>query len=268
MFDTKKGKYSFAENERIIEKMNEGFQQGMRDRDILKELSTELNRGFAGIMSHVRKLRNEHPERFLSNTNSDSEHEKRLNSWTEEEENQVIECVNNYLEQGKSLASAIAYLEKKLNRTQGAIYQRIYTLRRKFPERFTRMPESRPRRKRQLEEWQFQRPVIRDLNGQSLSESQSAYYPQQEAAASMESIHMTSIHQQDNLSEEEMVIKAFENRYGKANLSTRKQLLRLMEQYGHTRVSIALFTLQDNKEFPAMIVRFLDNHLYHNHPTN
>ncbi|MDR6225260.1 hypothetical protein [Desmospora profundinema] len=260
MFDTKKGKYSFEENERIIEKMNEGVQEGIRERDILKELATELNRGFAGIMSHVRKLRTEYPERFLSKGNSGNGQDKRLNSWTEEEENQVIDRVNSFLEQGKSLSSAIAHLEKELKRTQGAIYQRIYTLRRKYPDRFSRAPESRPRRRRQLEEWQLQRPVIRNLNGHSISVEAEPKWTEShpETAATLESATIPSQHETSEL---ELVIKAFENRYGKPSASTRKQLIRLMREYGHTRVSIALFTLQDDREFPAMIARFLESHL-------
>jgi hypothetical protein len=247
MFDTKKGKYSLEENERIIEKMNEGFLHGIRERDTLKELSVELNRGFAGIMSHVRKLRNKYPERFIASTDE----ARRMNSWTDEEEHRVIHIVNRFLEQGKSLSTAIAHLEKELQRTQGAIYQRIYTLRRKYPDRFSKAPESRPRRRRRLEDWQLQRSTVHP-NGHSLAiETKSKW---------TDSSHETDSTLQ-GLSEHEMVIKAFESRYGKASASTRKQLLRLMEQYGHTRVSIGLFTLQEDKEFPAMIIRFLKIHL-------
>ncbi|MFC4076909.1 hypothetical protein [Salinithrix halophila] len=272
MFDTKKGKYSDEENEQIIRMVNEGWERGAREREILKEISSELNRGFAGIMSHVRKLRNEYPERFLSKGNSGEEgRESRLNSWSEKEEDLVIHRVNQYMDQGRSLSSAIANLEKELNRTQGAIYQRIYTLRRKYPERFNRMPEPRPRRRRKLEHWQIQRPVIRDLDG-SAPAFQPTAEDHHETAATLEKIHQQDttalIEEQaapaQDLSEEDMVMKAFENRYGRPNSATRNKLKKLMEKYGHTRVSIALFTLRDDKEFPAMITRFLEQCLDRN----
>ncbi|OYD08903.1 hypothetical protein [Paludifilum halophilum] len=264
MFDTKKGKYTDEENERIIRTINKGLEQGMREREILKNLSVELNRGFAGIMSHVRKLRSEFPERFISKGNSgERTPESRLNSWSESEEEVVVERVNQYMDQGRSLSSAIAELEKELHRTQGAIYQRIYTLRRKHPERFTRMPEPRPRRRRKLENWQIQRPVIRDLDGSS-----PEALGQKETAASLESSAALSEdrenHLESDVSEEEMVIKAFENRYGRPNSATRRKLLNLMKEYGHTRVSIALFTLPEDKEFPAVITGFLEDYLEKN----
>ncbi|QKG85154.1 hypothetical protein GXN76_12195 [Kroppenstedtia pulmonis] len=265
MFDTKKGKYSDEENEQIIQMINEGLEQGLRERDILKRLSTDLNRGFAGIMSHLRKLRNEYPERFSEKSDLHAS-ENRLNSWSEEEEKKVIEKVNLYMDQGKSLSSAIAELEKELNRTQGAIYQRIYTLRRKFPERFNRMPEPRPRRQRKLEHWQMQRPVIRDLERNSYT----AFKPLEETSVTLEDsqtlLTPVSLEQRKSpdLAEEEMVIKAFESRYGRPNTSTKNKLLNLMKQYGHTRVSIALFTLRDDKEFPTVITNFLESYLERN----
>ncbi|SDW68195.1 hypothetical protein SAMN05444487_105121 [Marininema mesophilum] len=268
MFDTKKGKYTDEENEQIIGKINKGLAEGVREREILREISNDLNRGFAGIMSHVRKLRSEYPERFLSNKPS-ADGENRLNSWSDQEEDVVIEWVNRYMDQGQSLSSAIAKLEKELNRTQGAIYQRIYTLRRKYPERFNRMPEPRPRRRRKLEGWQIQRPIIRDLDG-----SAPVFRPyledDTEAAAALERVHQKSenllenLDASSNITEEDMVIKAFENRYGRPNTAIRTKLMELMEEYGHTRVSFSLFTLQDNKEFPVVITRFLEECLNRN----
>ncbi len=171
MFDTKKGKYTDQENERIIQKVNEASEKGIRERVILKELSDELNRGFAGVMSHVRKLRKQYPQKFHS-TQLGSSKEQRLNSWTEKEEEIVIETVNHFLDRGHPLSAAIAQLEKELNRTQGAIYQRIYTLRRKSPERFNRMPEPRAKHKKQ---WQYQRSLVRNLGGNdSISQRETA----------------------------------------------------------------------------------------------
>ncbi|MFD1396602.1 hypothetical protein ACFQ49_12715 [Kroppenstedtia eburnea] len=257
MFDTKKGKYSEEENERIIQKVNEGNEKGIRERVILKELSNELNRGFAGIMSHVRKLRKQYPEKFHSTGRLGQSTEQRLNSWTEKEEEVVIQTVNRFLDRGQPLSAAIAQLEKELNRTQGAVYQRIYTLRRKSPERFNRMPEPRAKHKK---EWQYQRSLVRNLEGNdSIGKG--------ETAASLENIpsSLPSLHSQlqssASLSEEEMVLKAFERRFGKLNNFTRNKLLTLMGKYGHTRVSIALFSIQDDKEFPVAVAEFLEQYL-------
>ncbi|SFS66836.1 hypothetical protein [Marininema halotolerans] len=269
MFDTKKGKYTEEENEQIIGKINEGLAEGLREREILREISNDLNRGFAGIMSHVRKLRSQYPERF-HNDNPSGDGENRLNSWSDHEEDMVIEWVNRCMDQGQSLSSAISKLEKELNRTQGAIYQRIYTLRRKFPERFNRMPEPRPRRRRKLEGWQIQRPIIRDLDGSAPVFRPFIEDNTEEAAAALERVHQQSesllenIDATSTISEEDMVIKAFENRYGRPNTVIRNKLMELMKEYGHTRVSFALFTLQDNKEFPVVITRFLEECLNKN----
>src|SRR5699024_6425261 len=122
MLDTKKGKYTHEENERIIQKINDDFAQGIREKETLKELSRELNRGFAGIMSHVRKLRNQFPDRFPAKQKANRSRNDRMNSWTEAEEQLVIETVNRHLEQGKPLSTAISGLERQLKRTQGAIY--------------------------------------------------------------------------------------------------------------------------------------------------
>lgn len=58
-----------------------------------------------------------------------------------------------------------------------------------------------------------------------------------------------------------MVLKAFERRFGKLNNFTRNKLLTLMGKYGHTRVSIALFSIQDDKEFPVAVAEFLEQYL-------
>lgn len=262
MFDTRKGKYTDEENERIIQKINEGREKGMREREILKELSNELNRGFAGVMSHARKLRHQFPERFPSDRSSSNQKEKRLNSWTEKEEDRVIEMVNHHLDQGKPLTSALTLLEKELNRTPGAIYQRIYTLRQKSPERFHRMPERRPRRRR-TEPWQEQYPMIRDLDG-------SGPLPQEEVAVSLEAPSSSqdsspNTAPQPTSPEEEMVLMAFERRFGKLNSVSRNKLISLMKKYGSTRVTIELFTLQSRKEFPTAVTHFLEQQLKRNH---
>ncbi|SEM71686.1 hypothetical protein [Lihuaxuella thermophila] len=268
MIETKKGKYTEEENEQIIEAINKGLQEGKREREILKELSEQLKRGYAGIMSHVRKLRAEYPDRFHFSEEA-GEGSNRLNSWEEEEEEIVIQTVNQFLEEGKSLSAAIAELEKKLFRTQGAIYQRIYTLRRKYPDKFTHLPAQRPRRRRKLQDWQIYRPAIRDLD--------EPYYPNPEGLSSaptasdtLHPLHNQSFasgvtwpqgNEQPTTPEEEMLIKAFEERYGRPNPDTREKLIQLMRTYGCTRVSIALFTLAEDKAFPTVITEFLERRL-------
>ncbi|BCU82611.1 hypothetical protein JIR001_23940 [Polycladomyces abyssicola] len=270
MFDTKKGKYTDEENETIIEAINRGLAQGRRERDILKELADTLNRGYAGIMSHVRKLRTEFPERFPSNYQNGHSPNGRMNSWSEEEEETVIQTVNRYLDEGKSLSSAIAALEKQLSRTQGAIYQRIYTLRRKYPDRFNRLPEQRPRRRRRLQDWQIQRPEIRSLDG--TYSKQQIEDIRQEIAASHEQENPVKVEtnefsspRYEPSSEEKMILKAFEKKFGKPNATTRDKLLHLMRKFGCTRVSIALFTITEDKAFPAVVVDFLEQNLGKNH---
>lgn len=270
MIETKKGKYTDEENELIIEAINKGLQEGKREREILKELSEQLKRGYAGIMSHVRKLRAEYPDRFHFSEEAAGEGSNRLNSWEEEEEETVIQTVNQFLEEGKSLSAAIAELEKKLSRTQGAIYQRIYTLRRKYPEKFTHLPAQRPRRRRKFQDWQMYRPAIRNLDDAYYSnpEELSSTAEKQLATASD---HFHTIHNQSYGSwprgnehttpEEEMLIKAFEERYGRPNPDTREKLIQLMRTYGCTRVSIALFTLSEDKAFPTVIAEFLEQRL-------
>jgi hypothetical protein len=273
MIETKKGKYTDEENDLIIEAINKGLQEGKREREILKELSEQLKRGYAGIMSHVRKLRAEYPDRFHFSEEAAGEGSNRLNSWEEEEEETVIQTVNQFLEEGKSLSAAIAELEKKLSRTQGAIYQRIYTLRRKYPEKFTHLPAQRPRRRRKFQDWQMYRPAIRNLDDAYYSnpEELSSTAEKQLATASD---HFHSIHNQSygsNMTwpqgnehttpEEEMLIKAFEERYGRPNPDTRERLIQLMRTYGCTRVSIALFTLSEDKAFPTVIAEFLEQRL-------
>jgi hypothetical protein len=262
MFDTKKGKYTDEENETIIAAINQGLAQGRRERDILKELADTLNRGYAGIMSHVRKLRAEFPERFLSDNRNGHSPNGRMNSWSEEEEETVIQTVNRYLKEGKSLSSAISTLEKQLSRTQGAIYQRIYTLRRKYPDRFTHLPEQRPRRRRRLQDWQIQRPEIRPLDN-SFSQHEKEIAATHENPVMVKTEEFPFPHYEPS-SEEQMILKAFEKRFGKPNTATREKLLHLMRKFGCTRVSIALFTITEDKEFPTVVVDFLEQNLEKN----
>lgn len=265
MLDTKKGKYTHEENQRIIQKINDDFAQGIREKETLKELSRELNRGFAGIMSHVRKLRNQFPDRFPAKQKANRSRNDRMNSWTEAEEQLVIETVNRHLEQGKPLSTAISELERQLKRTQGAIYQRIYNLRHKYPERFKHMPQPRPRGRRRLKPWQIESSPSQQGEG---SHSEPHTTPiQGETAASLEPSDPASLPGRNKIptpSEEEMVLKAFEKRYGKLNNAARKKMRALIQEYGGTRVSIALFTLSEDKEFPAFILRFLHDHLERN----
>ncbi|WP_124727992.1 hypothetical protein [Staphylospora marina] len=265
-FETKKGKYSEEENEIIINAINQGIQEGRKERDILKELSDKLNRGYAGVMSHVRKLRSEFPHRFISS--EDSGASSRQGAWEEWEEELVISTVNRYLKEGKSLSAAISELENKLPRTQGAIYQRIYTLRRKKPEKFEVLPESRPRKRRKLPEWHTRHPVIRSLDA-----------PIEEVAGAMDwnrtamnqlavavEHSRTMMHEQGMTtnqanSEEELLLKAFEERYGRPNPTIREKLLSLMRTYGPTHVSIAMFTLSQDKGFPGVVADYLEKKL-------
>ncbi|RAL25695.1 hypothetical protein [Thermoflavimicrobium daqui] len=273
--DPKKGKYTEEENEQIITSINKGLQEGRREREILKELSEQLNRGYAGIMSHVRKLRSEYPDRFVSL--DDSGNTNRLNSWEPHEEDLVIETVNLYSDSGKSLSAAIAELEKKLNRTQGAIYQRIYTLRRKYPQRFTHLPPQRPRRRRKLPDWQINLPVIHNL--EDTPQSYTTPTPEDLSIAVQSQLATASNHIQTSsssfpnwpvvndapaTSEEEIVFRAFEERYCKPDIETKQKLAQLMRQYGSTRVSVALLTLADDKKFSKLIVDFLIHRLQDN----
>lgn len=259
MHDTKKGKYTDEENETIIKAINRGLQEGSKEREIIKELSIQLNRGYAGIMSHVRKLRSEFPDRFHS---SDDYDYNRLNSWEEKEEELVIQTVNSYLEKGKSLSAAISELERLLSRTQGAIYQRIYTLRRKKPERFNHLPAKRPRKRKQLTNWQTKRPAIRPINEYASDEQSTAN--NQQLASSSNPVHLSSStsFNDENLNEEEqMVYKAFTENYGHPHPEKKNKLVRLMRAYGPTRVAIALFTISEDKEFPNQIINFLEQRL-------
>ncbi|MFC7441331.1 hypothetical protein [Laceyella putida] len=278
IFDTKKGKYTDEENQIIIEAMNQGLKEGKREREILKELSQQLKRGYAGIMSHVRKLRSEYPDRF--NSYEDSVEGSRLNSWSEEEEDIVIATVNQFLEEGKPLSQAISELEGKLSRTQGAIYQRIYTLRRKHPDKFTHLPERRPRRRRKMQDWEAQHSPIPSLDEYSarnqIGFNHFTATAEQQLASAIDHLHtynksmFTPISFNNSESsgpmsnEEEMVVKAFMERYGRLNPESRDKLIQLMRTYGSTRVSIAIFTLADDKTFPSYILEFLERRL-HNH---
>lgn len=265
MYDTKKGRYTEEENEQIITSLNEGLAQGKNEREIIKELSVKLNRGYAGVMSHIRKLRHEMPDRFTSD-NDLKKSGSRLNSWTEEEEKLVIDTVNQFSKAGNPLSAAISALEKKLSRTQGAIYQRIYTLRNKHPELFFKKPLPRPRRRPRLDDWQVHRSLIRTVEAAS-PESQHAHEAiergLQEVATETQTIpssrNFSSYSAYDT--EEGMVLKAFENRYGRTDGSTRRKLVQLIHRYGSTRVSIAMFTLPEDKEFPTMMAHFLERHL-------
>lgn len=269
MIETKKGKYSDEENERIIQSINEGLLAGKREREVLKELAEELKRGYAGIISHARKLRTEYPDRF--HVQEEAGEGSRLNSWEEEEEKLVIDTVNQFLDKGKSLSAAIEELEKKLSRTQGAIYQRIYTLRRKHPDKFSQLPTQRPRRRRKLESWQIHRPVIRSLDEENPNPSSSIsadYHSAVEQQLTSASEFLHQLNPPNWLSnspplngEEEMLLKAFEERYGRLNPEMKNKMIHLLRTYGCTRVSIALFTLAEDKQFPTLIIKFLENRL-------
>jgi hypothetical protein len=270
-FETKKGKYTEEENEIIIQAINQGLKEGKKERDILKELSDRLNRGYAGVMSHVRKLRSEFPDRFRSSEDSDSG--MRQGAWEEWEEELVISTVNRFLKDGKSLSAAISELEQKLSRTQGAIYQRIYTLRRKQPEKFDHLPEGRTRRKRKLSEWDLHHPVIRSLDDSIRPVQHDDWTNMARNQLAVAASHLNTadgIHPSDQTNnpehssaslEEEMLLKAFEERYGRPMAETREKLLSLMRQYGPTHVSIALFTLTEDKAFPGHVAEFLERRL-------
>lgn len=251
LLDPKKGKYSIEENEKIIELVNEGLKKGERERDTIKEIANILNRGYAGIMSHVRKLKAEQPSRFEVMDQLYKDNAARLNSWTEAEEDIVIDTVNNHLSEGKSLSTAISSLEEKLSRTQGAIYQRIYTLRRKQPDRFAHLPAERPRKKRKLPEWQTNRPVIRNLD-RTETTNDSFQTP------TLSPIWNTNTNQEaPSQTEEAIIYQVFESRYGRLTGEAKEKLNLLMRQYGGTRVSISLLTLSEDKAFPSIIADFL-----------
>lgn len=251
LLDPKKGKYSIEENEKIIELVNEGLIKGERERDTIKEIANTLNRGYAGIMSHVRKLKAEQPSRFEVIDQMYKDNAARLNSWTETEEDIVIDTVNKHLSEGKSLSTAISALEEKLSRTQGAIYQRIYTLRRKQPDRFAHLPAERPRKKRKLPEWQTNRPVIRNLDR---TETTHDTYQM----PTLSPIWNTNTNQESpSQTEEAIIYQVFESRYGRLTGEAKEKLNLLMRQYGGTRVSISLLTLSEDKAFPSIIADFL-----------
>ncbi|MBD1370974.1 hypothetical protein IC620_01175 [Hazenella sp. IB182357] len=249
MIDTKKGKYSEEENTYIIDTINQSMQAGLRERDTIKGIADKLNRGYAGVMSHIRKLKLERPDLFLKQTDKD-----RSNSWDDSEEKVVIEIVNQYLNENRPLAEAIREIEDKLQRTSGAIYQRIYTLRKKSPNLFSKLPSQRPRRKRTIPDWEINPPTIRSID--------EAY--QQVNAELEHSFLENNPELSPNLEislEQKMVLKAFEDRYGKPNTIAQDKLLNLMRVFGCTRVTIALFTLPTDKTFPNVITDFLELHL-------
>jgi hypothetical protein len=262
MFDTKKGKYSEEENERIITALNEELAKGRPEREVIRELANELNRGYAGIIAHVRKLRAERPERFTAVSAGNTK--PRLNSWSDEEEEILVQTVNQFAKEGKPITAAIEVLKEKLSRTPGAIYQRIYTLRNKYPHKFTHLPKQRPRRRKQPS-WAVQKPVIRKLETPPNWEEEQRWNSEPgreeasataEAAISEETVAIAPMN-----SEEAMLLKAFEERYGRINHQTKEKMLQLMRRYGCTRVSIALFTLSEDKDFPMVIANFLEEHL-------
>ncbi len=257
MFDTKKGKYSEEENERIITALNEELAKGRPEREVIRELANELNRGYAGVVAHVRKLRAERPERFTAVSSGKTK--PRLNSWSAEEEETLIQTVNQFAKEGKPLTAAIDVLKKKLSRTPGAIYQRIYTLRNKYPDKFAHLPKQRPRRRIQPS-WAMQKPVIRKLDVPDWKEGQPDT-GRQEASATAEVHRETSPGGPEINTEETLLMKAFEERYGRLNPQAKERMLQLMRRYGCTRVSIALFTLTENKAFPTIVVNFLEEHL-------
>jgi hypothetical protein len=253
LLDPKKGKYSIEENEKIIELVNEGIKNGERERDTIKVIADTLNRGYAGIMSHVRKLKAEQPSRFEVIDQLYKDNAARLNSWTEAEEDIVIDTVNKHLSEGKSLSTAISSLEEKLSRTQGAIYQRIYTLRRKQPDRFAHLPAERPRKKRKLPEWQTNRPVIRNLDRTETTNEQF----QIPSLSPIWNTNTNPNQESPSQTEEAMIYQAFESRYGRLTGEAKEKLNHLMRQFGGTRVSISLLTLSDDKAFPSIIADFL-----------
>lgn len=260
MFDTKKGKYSEEENERIITALNEELAKGRPEREVIRELANELNRGYAGIIAHVRKLRAERPERFTAVSAGNPK--PRLNSWSDEEEEILVQTVNQFAKEGKPINAAIEVLKEKLSRTPGAIYQRIYTLRNKYPHKFTHLPKQRPRRRKQPS-WAVQKPVIRKLETPKWEEERwNADRGHEEASATAEAeITEEASGIAAMNSEEAMLLKAFEERYGRLDLQTKEKMLQLMRRYGCTRVSIALFTLTENKAFPMVVANFLEQHL-------
>lgn len=274
MHDTKKGKYTTEENEIIIDSINRGLKEGRKEREIIKELSERLNRGYSGIMSYVRKLRSEYPDRFYYSNNYEENKKLRLNSWEEAEEELVIKTVNEFSERGEPLSAAIAELEKKLSRTQGAIYQRIYSLRRKYPERFHHLPARRPRKQRKAD-WNRKRPIIRPLDEISIqnevSKQESDHTVNQPLTPTLHPSLAT--HDQPSLypssneplsDEEQLVYQTFEKKYGRPNRKLKGKLIQLMRMYGCTKVSVALFTLTEDKSFPNLIIEILEQHLQNN----
>jgi hypothetical protein len=259
MIDPKKGKYTEEEIEYIISALEEGVKQGKREREILKEVAFKLNRGYTGVMSYVRKLKAENPEKFAFLEQYKSDFNSRLNSWDPDEEQLVIDTVNQYLDEGKSISDAIDYLEKRLSRTSGAIYQRIYTLRKKFPKKFKHLPPERPRRRKKFQHWQLHRPMIRQLDDQLQSQSYESLI------SSAHPVLWNTTNDSALQSEEEMIFKAFEERYGRLNPESKEKLMQLMRQFGCTRVSIALLTLQEDKAFPSVITDFLAQRLQNLH---
>lgn len=265
MHDTKKGKYTDEENELIIDALNNGLKEGRNEREILRELSQRLNRGYSGIMSYVRKLRSEYPDRFYYSNNYEK---RRLNSWEKSEEELVIKVVNEFSQRGEPLSSAIAELGQRLSRTQGAIYQRIYSLRRRYPERFHYLPTKRSRQKHHLSNWNGKQPTIRPLDELPTAEtSQQDHADPKQPDYLRKSEVPTPISSSldEFLNEEErLVYQAFEKKYGRPDQQSKKKFIQLMRTYGCTQVSISLFTLTDDKLFPNLIIGFLEERLQNN----
>jgi len=269
MHDTKKGKYTDEENELIIDALNNGLKEGRNEREILLELSHRLNRGYSGIMSYVRKLRSEYPDRFHYSKNYDK---RRLNSWEKSEEELVIKVVNEFSQRGEPLSSAIAELGQRLSRTQGAIYQRIYSLRRRYPERFHYLPSKRKHKKRNLPNWNSKQPTIRPLDELANTEKTEKQEPvrnkhEKPSNYLRKSELPKTIHaplDEFQSEEERLVYQAFEKKYGRPDQQSKRKFIQLMRTYGCTRVSISLFTLTDDKLFPNLIIGFLEERLQNN----
>jgi hypothetical protein len=108
----------------------------------------------------------------------------------------------------------------------------------------------------------MQKPVIRKLESPREDERWNHNTAHQEASATVEARISNGDSREPAMnSEEAMLLKAFEERYGRLNLQTKEKMLQLMRRYGCTRVSIALFTLTENKAFPLTVANFLEQHL-------
>ncbi|MCS1350189.1 hypothetical protein [Mechercharimyces sp. CAU 1602] len=260
MIHTKKGRYNDVENEEIISFLNQSDQVGKNDRELIQELASRLNRGYTGIAAHVRKLRLEHPERFPNLPALPHPSPRRLNSWSKEEEEQVIATVNSYSQEGQPISLAIRELETKLSRTQGAIYQRVYHLRKQSPERFHKMPSLRPRRPRLEKELTSLRVSTQEVAASRIDDWLSI--------SSIDKTDFSDIKRQKIKDSDEvrLLLLAFEQRYGKANDAVKQQLIKLIQHYGPTRFSIMMFMITEDKQFPETIAQLLTLRLQEQYP--